>query len=54
MLLTHPVIADCAVVGLSDEMVGELPKALVVLKPGVKTSEKEIQSYVSGNYNIMA
>jgi acyl-CoA synthetase (AMP-forming)/AMP-acid ligase II len=30
VLITHPDVADCAVVGIPDEEAGELPKAFVV------------------------
>lgn len=33
MLLTHPKIADAAVVPSPDERAGEVPKAFVVAKP---------------------
>lgn len=33
LLLTHPDIADAAVIGLPDDVCGELPRAYVVLKP---------------------
>ena len=46
VLLTHPQVADCAVVGVSDERSGEVPKAFVVRKsPDV--SEKDIDRFVS-------
>ncbi|XP_026314673.1 luciferin 4-monooxygenase-like [Hyposmocoma kahamanoa] len=46
LLLQHPAIADCAVVGLPDEVAGELPLAFVVPQPGVKVTESDIVKYV--------
>eukprot|EP01102_Stenamoeba_stenopodia_P019286 TRINITY_DN7247_c0_g1_i1.p1 TRINITY_DN7247_c0_g1~~TRINITY_DN7247_c0_g1_i1.p1 ORF type:complete len:581 (-),score=97.94 TRINITY_DN7247_c0_g1_i1:107-1849(-) len=34
LILSHPAVADVAVVGLKDEVSGEIPKAFVVLKKG--------------------
>jgi long-chain acyl-CoA synthetase len=34
LLLEHPQVKDCAVVGVADREAGEIPKAFVVLKPG--------------------
>jgi acyl-CoA synthetase (AMP-forming)/AMP-acid ligase II len=45
LLLSHPEVADAAVVGSSDEEAGELPKALVVAK-GDLTAE-EVMSFVA-------
>jgi propionyl-CoA synthetase len=36
VLASHPAIAECAVVGVADEIKGEVPVGLVVLKSGVK------------------
>lgn len=39
---SHPGVFECAVVAVPDERWGEVPKALVVPKPGEALSEKEI------------
>ena len=46
LLLTHPHIADCAVVGVSDGRVGEVPKAFVVRK-SKNVSEYNITSFIA-------
>jgi len=45
LLLSHPAIADAAVVGRPDEASGELPKAFVVLKG--EASADEIMDFVA-------
>ena len=42
MLYRHPAVMAVAVVAMPDEKWGETPCAFVKLKPGTKTSEKEI------------
>lgn len=39
-------IADVAVVGIQDELSGEIPRAYVVLKPNSKLTVKDIISHV--------
>lgn len=42
LLMKHPDVADGAIIGVPDETWGEAVKACVVLKPGVKLTEKEL------------
>ena len=41
IIYTHPDVLEVAVIGAPDERRGEVPKALVVLKPGSKLSEED-------------
>nr|CAD7587074.1 unnamed protein product [Timema genevievae] len=52
ILLKHPSIEDAAVVGVPDEVSGELPKAFVVKKQGVDVTEEEIVKFVAGNTTL--
>ena len=47
LLLTHPSVADAAVVPLPDEEAGEIPKAFVVLKPGEDVSAEDLMAFVA-------
>jgi len=42
VLAGHPDVAECAVFGVHDEMKGQLPLGLIVLKAGVQRDEKDI------------
>jgi len=42
VLAAHTDVAECAVIGVADELKGEVPLGLVVLKRGVERSEGEI------------
>ena len=48
LLLTHPAVADAAVIGIPDESCGDLPKAFVTLKPGQEASAEDIQEFIAG------
>ncbi|MFD2513749.1 propionyl-CoA synthetase [Pontibacter locisalis] len=43
MVASHPAVAECAVVGISDELRGQRPIGLVVLKDGKKISEEQLE-----------
>ncbi|MBV8664942.1 MAG: AMP-binding protein [Burkholderiaceae bacterium] len=52
VLLRHPLVAECAVVGSVDEERGQIVKAFVVLKPGAEAGEetaKALQEFVKRN-----
>lgn len=45
-LLAHPAVYECAVIPVPDDKWGEVPKALVSLKPGQSVSEEELLAFV--------
>lgn len=46
LLITHPKVADVAVIGIPDDEAGEIPKAFVTPAPGETVSLEEIQALV--------
>jgi propionyl-CoA synthetase len=42
ILASHPAVAECAVIGAADELKGERPIGLIVLKAGVDRPHEEI------------
>ncbi|MFJ1709135.1 long-chain fatty acid--CoA ligase [Kitasatospora sp. NPDC088346] len=46
ILYGHPAVAEAAVVGVADAMLGEEVAAVVVLKPGTRATVEEIQDHV--------
>ncbi|NWF54251.1 MAG: AMP-binding protein [Syntrophaceae bacterium] len=47
ILMEHPAIQDCAVVGIPEENLGEIPKAFIVRKEGVDLSAEEVMAFVA-------
>ena len=43
VLASHPAVAECAVIGMADQLKGEVPCGFVVLKSGVNESPAEIE-----------
>ncbi|MFN4256674.1 MAG: AMP-binding protein, partial [Saprospiraceae bacterium] len=44
IVAAHPAVAECAVIGVEDELKGQLPVGFVVLKAGTTISEAELQA----------
>jgi len=49
LLLTHPAIADAAVIGVPDDEAGEHPRGFIVLKPGQELSVEDLAAFMSGH-----
>lgn len=50
LIVTHPAVADVAVVGMPDDEAGELPKAFVTLKPDVDSpTAQDIRDFVASH-----
>ena len=47
-IATHPAVADVGVIGIPDEVRGQIAKAFVVLKPGQTISPEELLAFCKG------
>jgi propionyl-CoA synthetase len=48
VLAGHPAVAECAVIGVADEMKGQVPAGFVVLNAGVNRPPAEIEQECVG------
>ena len=46
LIITHPKVADVAVIGVADDEAGEIPKAYVVAAPGETVTLDDVQALV--------
>ena len=46
VIANHRYVAECAVVGVNDELKGQMPYGLVVLKNGISVAQDQMQSEV--------
>lgn len=49
LLITHPDVADVAVVGLPDPEAGEVPAAFIVARPGTEPDLAALQAHLDGH-----
>lgn len=47
LIVSHPAIADVAVIGLPDEEAGEIPKAFIKLQPDTSLAADDVKAYVA-------
>jgi len=46
VVASHPDVAECAVIGVADDLKGEVPAGFLVLNAGVSRSQQEIETEV--------
>jgi long-chain acyl-CoA synthetase len=47
VLVQHPAVADAALIGLPHPILGEVPAALVQMRPGAAVSEGELREFAA-------
>jgi len=48
LIASHPAVAECAVVGIDDELRGQVPVGFSVLKDGASVSQKDLEQEMIG------
>jgi propionyl-CoA synthetase len=48
MVASHPAVAECAVIGIADDLRGQRPIGLVVLKDGQTIREQQLEQELIG------
>jgi propionyl-CoA synthetase len=46
VVAAHPAVAECCVVGVNDELKGQVPLALAVLKGGIEMEHYQLQAEI--------
>lgn len=46
VVAAHPLVAECAVIGVQDQLKGQVPRAFVVLKSGAQVDPEQLQREV--------
>ncbi|MBU3750219.1 MAG: propionyl-CoA synthetase [Mycobacterium sp.] len=54
VIASHPAVAECAVIGVAEEVKGQVPRALVVLKSGVSGDGLEAELVAAVRHSIGA
>ena len=52
VLLEYPGVLDAAVIGISDDLAGELPKAFIVRRDD-SVNETDIVNFIQGAYKFL-